>query len=322
MVRFAARLLFGTAMLAIAAATPAQSYPAKPIRIIVPFATGGGVDLLTRVLAPHLAEQLGQPVIVDNRPGASANIGADLTAKAPPDGYTLLMASSIIAVNRSLMPKLPYDALKDFTFVARAGFAPSVLVCLPSFPAKSVVELIAVAKAKPDSLSFGSPGIGSSHHLAGEMLKQSARIDVLHVAYKGGAPAINDLLGGQISFMFAIPSEVLPQVKANRLRALAVGSKQRVSFLPDVPTMRESGVTDFEAITWWGLVAPAGTPKAVVDRLNAETNRALALPAVKDALAKLGVEIDPGTPEQFAEFFAGEAAKYATLVKTAGIKAE
>ena len=158
MVRFAARLLFGTAMLAIAAATPAQSYPAKPIRIIVPFATGGGVDLLTRVLAPHLAEQLGQPVIVDNRPGASANIGADLTAKAPPDGYTLLMASSIIAVNRSLMPKLPYDALKDFTFVARAGFAPSVLVCLPSFPAKSVVELIAVAKAKPDSRIVGTSG--------------------------------------------------------------------------------------------------------------------------------------------------------------------
>jgi tripartite-type tricarboxylate transporter receptor subunit TctC len=320
--RFAAKLLFGAAILAIAAAATAQSYPAKPIHVIVPFATGGGVDLLTRVLAPHLAEQLGQPVIIDNRPGASANIGADVAAKAPPDGYTLLMASSIIAVNRSLMPKLSYDALKDFAFIARVGFAPSVLVCLPSFPAKSVAELIAVARAKPGSLSFGSPGIGSSHHLAGEMLKQSAKIDALHVAYKGGAPAINDLLGGQISFMFAIPSEVLPQVKANRLRALAVGSKQRVSFLPDVPTMRESGVADFEAITWWGLVAPAGTPKAIVDRLNAETNKALALSAVKDALAKLGVEVDPGTPEQFAEFFAGEAAKYATLVKAAGIKAE
>jgi tripartite-type tricarboxylate transporter receptor subunit TctC len=300
----------------------AQSYPSKPIHIIVPFAAGGGVDVLTRVIGPRLAEQLGQPVIVDNRPGANANIGANAAAKSAADGYTLFMASSIIAVNRTLIAKLPYDALKDFAFIARIGFAPSVLVCLPTFPAKSVSELIAVARAKPGTLSFGSPGIGSSHHLAGEMLKLNAKIDAIHVAYKGGAPAINDLLGGQISFMFAIPSEVLPQISANRLRALAVGSRQRVSFLPDVPTMRESGVPEFESITWWGLVAPAGTPKAIVDRLNAETNKALALPAVKEALAKLGVEVDPATPEQFAEFFAAEAAKYATLVKSAGIKAE
>jgi tripartite-type tricarboxylate transporter receptor subunit TctC len=322
MMRRAAKTLFCAAILTLAAGALAQTYPAKPIHVIVPFAVGGGVDLLTRVLAPRLAEQLGQPVIVDNRPGASANIGAEATAKAAPDGYTLLMASSIIAVNRTLMPKLPYDALRDFTFVARVGFAPSVLVCLPSFPAKSVAELIALAREKPGTLSFGSPGIGSSHHLAGEMLKQSAKIDALHVAYKGGAPAINDLLGGQISFMFAIPSEVLPQVNAGRLRALAVGSRQRVSFLPEVPTLRESGVADFEAITWWGLAAPAGTPRAIVDRLNAETNKALALPAVKEALARLGVEAYPTTPEQFAEYFAGEAAKYATLVKAAGIKAE
>jgi tripartite-type tricarboxylate transporter receptor subunit TctC len=320
--RFAAKILFGAAILAIAAAAPAQTYPAKPIHVIVPYAIGGGVDALTRLLAQHLSGQLGQAVIVDNRPGASANIGADLTAKAPPDGYTLLMASSIIAVNRTLMPKLTYDALNDFAFIARVGFAPSVLVCLPSLPAKSVAELIALARAKPGTLSFGSPGVGSSHHLAGEMLNLSANIDALHVPHKGGAPAINDLLGGQISFMFAIPSEVLPEVNANRLRALAVGSRQRVSFLPEVPTMREFGVADFEAITWWGLVAPTGTPRAIVDRLNAETNKALALPAVKEALAGLGVEVDPGTPEQFAEFFASEAAKYATLVKNAGIKGE
>jgi tripartite-type tricarboxylate transporter receptor subunit TctC len=300
----------------------AQNYPGKPIHIIVPFAAGGGVDVLTRVIGPRLAEQLGQAVIVDNRPGANANIGADAAAKSAADGYTLFMASSIIAVNRTLIAKLPYDALRDFAFVARIGFAPSVLVCLPSFPAKSVADLVAVARARPGTLSFGSPGIGSSHHLAGEMLKLGAKIDAIHVAYKGGAPAINDLLGGQISFMFAIPSEVLPQVSANRLRALAVGSRQRVSFLPDVPTLRESGVPEFESITWWGLVAPAGTPKAIIDRLNAEANKALALPAVKEALAKLGVEVDPATPEQFAEFFAAEAAKYAVLVRNAGIKAE
>ncbi len=322
----AAKLFAGCALLVAAASfaqtTLAQDYPSKSLRIIVPFAPGGGVDVLTRVLAPRLSEQLGQPVIVDNRPGANANIGADLAAKSPADGYTLFMASSIIAVNRTLIAKLPYDALKDYAFIARIGFSPSVLVCQAGFPAKSVAELIAAAKAKPGALSFGSPGVGSSHHLAGEMLKLEAKIDAIHVAYKGGAPAINDLLGGQISFMFAIPSEVLPQITAGRLRALAVGSKQRVSFLPNLPTMIESGVPNFEAITWWGLVAPAGTPKAIVERLNAETNKALALSAVKDALVKLGIEIDPSTPEQFAQFFAAEAAKYAHLVKSAGIKPE
>jgi len=299
----------------------AQTYPGRSLRIIVPFAAGGGVDNIARIVGQRLGEQLGQPVVVDNRPGGNANIGLEMAAKARPDGYTLLMASSIITVNRALMANLPFDPLKDFTPVARVGYSPSILVCLPSFPAKSVKDLVAMAKAQPGKLTFASTGTGSGQHLAGEMLKLHANVDIVHVPYKGGSQGINDLLGGHVSFMFTVPSEVLPHISANRLKALAVTSKARASFLPEVPGVFESGY-DFEHIAWWGLVVPAGVPKEIVDKLNVETNKVLALPVVKESLNRMGVEVSAATPEQFKEFFDNRAESDARLIATLKLRVE
>jgi tripartite-type tricarboxylate transporter receptor subunit TctC len=303
----------------IPGAALAQAYPSKPVKIVVPFPPGGAVDTIARVVGQKLADRLGQPVIVDNRPGASANIGAELVAKSAPDGYTLLMASPGLAINNTLFPRLPFNGVRDFTAIARIGYAPLVIVVNPSFPAKSLGELIAQAKAEPSKLTYASAGNGSSGHLAGELFKISAKIDVLHVPYKGGAPAITDLLGGRISFMPINPLEVVSHIKSQRLRVLAVASDQRAALMPDVPTVAEAGVPGFEASVWWGLVAPAKTPHEIIARLNAATLEALADASVKGKLTELGVVITPGTPEQFGDFIRAEDARWAKVIKASGI---
>jgi tripartite-type tricarboxylate transporter receptor subunit TctC len=319
-----ARVAFGVLALGAAFAAPAtvcaQAYPDRPIKIIVPYAAGGAVDIVARSIGQPLAEALKQPVIVDNRPGASANIGKEAAAKAAPDGYTLLMASNGIATNMALFPNLAFDGRRDFVPVARIGYAPLVIVVPASSPAKSLKDLIAIAKAEPGKLTYASAGSGSSGHLAGELLKSTAGIDVLHVPYKGGAPAITDLLGERISFMPINPVEVIAHIRGGRLRALAVASDRQFPLLPDVPTVAEAGLPGYEATVWWGLVAPAATPREIVRKLNAETNKALSDPAIAHKLGELGVVITPGTPEQFGSFIGTQTELWSAVVKSAGIK--
>ena len=259
-------------------------------------------------------------MIGDNRPGASANIGMELAAKAAPDGYPLLMASNGLATNMALFPHLAFDAGRDFAPVAKIGYAPLVIVVPATSPAKSLKDLIAMAKAEPGKLTYASAGNGSSGHLAGELLKSMAKVDVLHVPYKGGAPAITDLLGERISFMPINPVEVMAHIRAGRLRALAVASDKRFALLPDVPTVAEAGLPGYEASVWWGLVAPARTPAEIVRQLNAETNKALANPAIANKLGELGVAVTPGTPDQFAAFIKSQTELWSGVVKSSGIR--
>jgi tripartite-type tricarboxylate transporter receptor subunit TctC len=312
-------LLWGTALVA-AFGAQAQSYPDRPIKIVVPYAAGGAVDIVARTIGQPLAEALKQPVIVDNRPGASANIGMELAAKAAPDGYTLLMASNGIATNMALFPNLAFDGRRDFLAVARIGYAPLVIVVPASSPAKSLKDLLAMAKAEPGKLTYASAGNGSSGHLAGELLKSMASIDVLHVPYKGGAPAITDLLGERISFMPINPVEVIAHIRSGRLRALAVASHTRFPLLPDLPTVAEAGLPGYEASVWWGLVAPAKTPAAIVRQLNAETNKVLANPGIANKLSELGVVITAGTPDEFAAFIKSQTELWSGVIKSSGIK--
>jgi len=319
-----ARDMVGVMLLGAALFAPlpghAQSYPNRLIKVIVPYAAGGAVDIVARTIAQPLAEALKQPVIVDNRPGASANIGMEMVAKATPDGYTLLMASNGIATNMALFPNLTFDGGRDFAPVAKIGYAPLVIVVPASSPVKSLKDLIAMAKAEPGKLTYASAGNGSSGHLAGELIKSTAKIDVLHIPYKGGAPAITDLLGERISFMPINPVEVMAHIRAGRLRALAVASDKRFVLLPDVPTAAEAGLPGYEAAVWWGLVAPAKTPPDIVRQLNAETNKALANSAIASKLSELGVVVTPGTPDQFAAFIKSQAELWSGVVMSAGIK--
>ena len=307
-------------LLVAAFAAHAQPYPDKPIKIVVPYAAGGAVDIVARTVGAPLAEALRRPVIVDNRPGASANIGMELVAKAAPDGYTLLMASNGIATNMALFPNLAFDGRRDFAPIGKIGYAPLVIVVPAASPVKSLKELIALAKAEPGKLTYASAGNGSSGHLAGELLKSTARIDVLHVPYKGGAPAITDLLGERITFMPINPVEVIAHIRGGRLRALAVASDKRSALLPDVPTAAEAGLTGYEASVWWGLVAPAKTPPDIIRQLNAETNRALANPATASKLAEVGVVVTPDTSEQFAQFIKAQTELWSNVIKSAGIQ--
>ena len=308
------------AVLSVPSPADAQSYPARPIRIFVPYAAGGAVDVVARSIGQPLSEALKQPVIVDNRPGASANIGMELAAKAAPDGYTLLMASNGIATNMALFPNLAFDGRRDFLAVARIGYAPLVIVVPAASPAKTLRDLLAMAKAEPGKLTYASAGNGSSGHLAGELLKANAGIDVLHVPYKGGAPAITDLLGERISFMPINPVEVIAHVRGGKLRALAVASDKRLGLLPDVPTVAEAGLPGYEASVWWGLVAPARTPAPIVRELNEETNKALANPAIANKLSELGVVITAGTPEAFGAFIKAQTELWSGVIRSAGIK--
>ena len=322
---FTAALLFHIPLLAIAplAHGQAASYPAKPIRLVVPFPPGGATDILARAIGQRFSEVLGQPVIVDNRPGAGGNIGSELVAKAAPDGYTLLMGTvGTHAINPSLYAKMPYDHVKDFAPVILVAGVPNVLVVHPSVPARTVGEFITYAKANPGKLNFASSGSGTSIHLAGELFKVMAGVQMTHVPYKGSSPAIQDLLGGQVQLMFDNLPSALPQIKAGKLRALAVTTANRTPALPDVPTVAEAGLPGFEASSWFGVLAPAGTPPAIIARLNAEGVKWLATPEAKEKMQNLGANAAGGTPDDFAAHIRAETVKWARVVKESGAKAE
>jgi tripartite-type tricarboxylate transporter receptor subunit TctC len=315
------RFALGASLALVAVWASAQTYPVKPIRIVVPFPPGGATDILARDVAQKLTEAWGQQVIVDNRPGAGGNIGSELVAHSAPDGYTLEMGTvGTHAINASLSAKMPYDHVKDFAPVILVAGVPNVLVVNNAVPANSVAELIAYAKANPGKLNFASSGNGTSIHLSGELFKVMAGVQMTHIPYKGSAPALQDLLGGQVQLMFDNLPPSLPQIKAGKVRALAVTSLTRAPALPDVPTVAESGLPGFEASSWFGILAPAGTPPAIVAKLNAEIAKWLATPEAKEQLAKQGANAAGGTPEDFAKHIAAETAKWAKVVKDSGAK--
>jgi len=323
MAAVAAMLYAATSALAqISSAGSGAAYPAKPIRVIVGFPPGSGADITARVIGAKAGEALAQQVIVDNRPGAASNIAAELSAKAPPDGYTLFIGTVANTINATLYPKLPFDFARDFAPVALTTAAPNVLVVHPSVPAKSVKELVALAKGRPGQLNFASSGTGTAPHLSGELFKALAGVNLVHIPYKGSPPAVTDLMAGEVALMFSPSSTVLPHVKSGRLRALAVTTASRLPSLPDLPTVAESGLKGYETITWFGFVAPAKTPPAVVTRLNAEIVKVLALPDVRNQFGIQGIEVLGGTPEQFASTIRDEIAKWAKVIRLSGAKAE
>lgn len=300
----------------------AQAYPARPIRLIVPFPPGGGTDITARAVAQKLSESWGQTVVVDNRPGANGTIGVDIAAKSAPDGHTLTMISSSHAVNTSLYTRQPYDLLKDLTPITQATSQPYVLVINPSVPAKSVKELIGVARAKPGALNYGSSGTGGISHLAGALLGSLTGTRLVHIPYKGGAPATIDVISGQIQIMFGTLLLNGPHIKAGRLRVLAVTTPQRWPGTPDLPTMQEAGVPGFVITQWYGLLAPAKTPQPTVAKLSKEIARILHQPDVKEKLAADGADAVGNTPEQFGAHIQSETAKYGKLIKQIGLKPE
>ena len=304
------------------AGKPGGVYPSKPVRLIVPFAPGGSNDIMARLTAQKLTEVFGQQVIVDNRAGASGIVGTDIAAKAPPDGYTVLMMSLTLAVNPSLYRKLPYNTEKDLAPVTLVASAPLMLVVHPSIPAKSVNEFIAFARANPGKLNFGSGGAGATPHLAGEMLKMMAKLHMTHVPYKGGGPALADLIGGQIQVMLENLPSTLPHVKAGRLRALALSGLRRSPLVPDLPTLDEAGLKGYEIVGWNGLFLPSGTPQNIVAYLHGLTVKMLVQPDVKERLATLGAEGVGNTPDEFRAFVKAEIVKWAQVVKEAGLKVE
>ena len=314
---------FCIALLAIGTAA-AQDYPAKPVRLIVPYVSGGAADIFGRSLAQKIGESMKQTFVVENRPGANGGIGTEYVAKSAPDGYTLLAtASGPVTVNPVLYSKVPYDPVKDFAPVAQGTVYQYVLVTLASSPFRSIEDLVAAARARPNALSYGSTGIGGGNHLAGELLALATGTKMTHVPYKGSAAALADLLGGQLSFMFDTVITSAPQIRAGKLRAFAVSSAKRASSLPDVPTMDEAGIKGFDISQWQGVLAPAGTPKAIVARLNAEIVKALATPELHERLVTQGGnEIVTGTPEDLAELIRSDLVKYAKLIKDAHISAQ
>ena len=317
------RLLAAAAALAcLGQLALAQSWPAKPIHFIVPFAPGGQSDIVARTIAEKLAGRLGQPVVVENKAGAATTIGADFVAKSPADGYTILLAPAPFVITQYAYPKLPYDSRKDFTPVTLLVTNPMVVTVNASVPAKNFAEFVALMKAQPGKLNYGSPGNGSLPHVATEMFKQRAGLDAVHIPYKGGGPAVIDLVGGQISFMFASPLEVMQHVKSGKLRVLAATSPARLSYWPEVPTVIESGYPDYEALAWFGVVAPAATPRDIVARLATEIGAILATPEVRERLAAQGAEAATATPEEFGRFLDREHARWSVAVKAANVKIE
>ena len=305
------------------ASSASHGYPDRPLRLIVPFPPGGGNDILARAVGQRLAESIGQQVVVDNRGGAGGIVGAELAAKAVPDGYTLLLGSlGSLAHNPALRPQLPYDPLRDFAPVSLLANSAFILVVNPSLPAKSVAEFIALAKAKPGSLNYASAGQGSSLHMTGEIFKATTGVDIVHVAYKGTAPALTELMAGQVQASFSTMPPALPHVKTGKLRALAVTTAKRALAAPDVPTVAEAGVPGFQVSNWQGIVAPGRTPAPIVEKLNRELLATLKLPAMVDLLNAQGLEPAGGTPAQFGALIQSEIAKYKAVVKTAGIRAD
>jgi tripartite-type tricarboxylate transporter receptor subunit TctC len=301
----------------------AADYPNKPIRLVVPFSAAGTTDFLARAIAQKLGTNMGTTVIVDNRPGAGGNIGSDIVAKADPDGYTLLLGTvGTHAINASLYKKMPYDTVKDFAPITLVASVPNIVVVHPSVPAKSIKELLALAKAKPGNLTFASSGNGSSIHLSGELFKSMAGVDMLHVPYKGSGPAVADLVGGQVNLMFDNMPSSLPHVKSGRLRAIAVTGAKRSPAVPDLPTIAESGVPGYDSVAWFGVLAPAGTPPAIVNQLNAEIIKVLKSPDVAHRLSSQGAEPAYNTPEQFSAYIKTEMGKWAKVVKASGAQVD
>ncbi|MGH8633662.1 MAG: Bug family tripartite tricarboxylate transporter substrate binding protein [Burkholderiales bacterium] len=314
-------LIASTLALAPAAAL-AQAYPAKTIRMILPFPPGGPTDITGRAVAQKLSDQLGQAVVPENRPGAGGNLGLELAAKAPPDGYTITLCAPPLAISPSLYAKLNYDAIRDFAPISLVAAIQNIMVVHNSVPAKTLKEFIQLARRNPGKLNFSSSGAGSTNHLASELLKHRFKLDMVHVPYKGAALAMVALMGGQVDMGIMAVPPAIPQVQANKVRALAVLTEQRVPTLPSVLTAKEAGVDDFVMPIWYGILAPAGTPREIVNRLNSELHKALASPDLKERLAAAGIEPLTDTPEHFASFIKSETARYARVIKDAGIKIE
>ena len=315
-------VLWSCALVAAAPVAFAQAWPAKPISIVVTYAAGGGADAMARLLAPKLSQQLGQPVVVENKPGGSGQIGASQVARATPDGYTLMLDASSYAVNPALFPKLPYDTEKAFRPIGIVALFPNVILVTPSFPARTVGELIAATKTTKDGVSYASSGNGSAQHLAGALFESMAQIEMLHVPYKGGGPALNDVLGGQVPVLFGNIASTLPHIRGGKLRALAVTGNKRSALLPDVPTAAEAGVKGYEVYEWNVLVAPARTPDAVVARVSDALRKALASPDVKARIDALGGEIVGGTPEAAQQFVRQQAATWSKVIRERKITVE
>ena len=309
-------------VLTCAGGASAQTWPTRSIRMVVPYTPGGYTDLMARLVGQKISEALGQPIVFENKPGANAIIGTDVVAKSAPDGYTFGTVIAAHAVNATLNPKLPYDTMKDFTYVSLMSVAPLIMIAHPSVPANNLKELIALAKAKPGELNFASSGIGAAAHLTMEMFKSRAGINMQHIPYKGTAGALQDTVGGQINVMFDIIGPLMPQVRSGNVKALVVTAKERVPAAADVPTMAEQGVPDFVSGTWAGIIAPAGTPKEIVDRVAAEAKKALADPAMKAKLAEQGIVAVGGTPDEFRAFVAEEIANWKKVITDANIKME
>lgn len=315
-------LVAGCALLLAHPAVQANDFPTRPIRLIVGYAPGGTTDFTARVIGPRLAEALKQPVVIDNRPGAGSLIGTDLVAKASPDGYTLLLADTAFGILPALYAKLAFDTLRDFSPVMQIISMPNCLVVHPVVAATSVGELVALARARPGQLTFGSGGVGTPLHMAGEQLKVAAGIDIVHVPYKGAAPAMNDLVGGQLTMVFPTMTLGVPQIRSGRLRALAVTSARRAAALPDVPTMREAGFPAVDATSWFGLVAPARTPQHVIDRLHAELKKIVSLPDVRERFESQHADIVGGTPGALGKFVAAEIAQWKAVARAGNISAQ
>ncbi len=314
--------LIAVARPGVGSAASAQQYPSRPIRLVVPFPPGGGTDTMARAIGPKLGEALGQQVVPENRGGAGANIGAEIAAKSPPDGYTLMLATITNAIGASLYTRLNYDLVRDFAPITQLATTPHILVVHPSVPVKSVKEFIAFAKARPGQLTYSSSGNGSAAHLAGELFNSLTGVKTVHVPYKGGGPSMIALVGGEVSLAFATMPSAINFVRAGRLRGLAVTTAKRSPSTPELPTIAETGVAGYEAGSWYGLSAPAGTPKDIIGRLHAETLKVVALPDVKERLFNAGFEVVTSSPEQFAEFTRTEIQKWGKLVKAAGLKVD
>ncbi len=310
-------------LMAVAGTAAAQVYPAKPIRIIVPFAPGGATDVLARTMGQKMTEAWGQQVVIDNRTGAGGNIGADAVAKAVPDGYTLLMgAIGTNAVNAFVYPKMPYDTEKDFAPITQVARVPMLLIVHPSVPVKTVKDLIALARARPNELNYASGGIGASQHLAGELFKNMTGVKMVHVAYKGASASVNDMIAGQTQLTFGDMVAFFPHAKARRVRPVAVTTAHRSAAVPELPTIAESGVPGYEATAWYGMFAPAGTPPDIIGKLNAEAVRILRTPDVAERVANLGAEPVASSPAEYAAFLKAEMTRWSKVVRAAGISAE
>jgi tripartite-type tricarboxylate transporter receptor subunit TctC len=316
------RVVAALTAVAFSAVVHAQAFPSKPLRLVVPFPPGAGTDMFARVLAHKLSESLGQPVMVDNRPGGGAIIGTDIVAKSAPDGYTLLLSTTSHAINPSVYSKLPYDTLRDFATVTQVATVPIVLVVHPSLPVTTAQELVAFARSRPGELNVGSSGSGTVFHLAAELLKSTAGIDMVHVPFKGGSPALAALLANQVNVLFETSLTVGPQAKAGKLRPLALGGWKRSSAMPELPTMAESGFPGFSAENWYGVYVPAGTPREIVKRLNRDIVNALGQPDVRERFASQGAELIGNTPEQHEEFLKAEMAKWARIARLADAHAD